>query len=271
MLTFLKNLLKPVTSMSDKLRGPHRPGAEIATVAEPTVFHITHWKAGSQWIARILRILVADRVVIPFDAKHGHVFDRPICARGVYPAVYLTKERFDQVVVPGPHRRFVIIRDLRDTLVSLYFSVKVSHAMSADTLRYRESLCDRDAEAGLLYTLDTLLPAPAEIQASWLRAGEAILRYEDLLVNDVAILERVLLDHCELRVTKAKLHEAILASRFETLTKGRQRGEEDITAHERKGIHGDWRNHFTDAVKRAFKERFGDVLVATGYECDADW
>ena len=44
-----------------------------------------------------------------------------------------------------------------------------------------------------------------------------------------------------------------------------------MTAHQRKGIAGDWRNHFSDELKGDFKERWGDLLIATGYERDLDW
>jgi len=52
---------------------------------------------------------------------------------------------------------------------------------------------------------------------------------------------------------------------------GRRPGQEDIHAHQRKGIAGDWRNHFTTRVKEVFKQRYGHVLIATGYEPDLNW
>ena len=39
----------------------------------------------------------------------------------------------------------------------------------------------------------------------------------------------------------------------------------------RKGEIGDWRNHFTDVHRAAFKEVAGDLLVQMGYEDDTDW
>lgn len=39
----------------------------------------------------------------------------------------------------------------------------------------------------------------------------------------------------------------------------------------RKGQMGDWRNHFTDAHRRAFKEVGGDSLIELGYESSMDW
>ena len=81
----------------------------------------------------------------------------------------------------------------------------------------------------------------------------------------------MLLDECQLPVTRGRLEEVVLSSRFERLTKGRERGQEDVMAHARKGIAGDWRNYFSDPVKQAFKTRYGGLLVATGYEKDLNW
>jgi hypothetical protein len=39
----------------------------------------------------------------------------------------------------------------------------------------------------------------------------------------------------------------------------------------RKGIVGDWRNHFTEDHQRVFKEVAGDILIRLGYEKDTDW
>lgn len=242
-----------------------------ATSEAPTVFHITHWKAGSQWINKILQRLMFDRLVLPFDGENSQFLQTPIQAGKVYPTLYLTKEQFDSVATPKNHRRFVMIRDLRDTLVSLYFSLKVSHYLPDDLAWLRSALTERGQEAGLLHTLQEHLPKSAAIQESWLRAGESLVKYEDLLENDHAILERVLLDQCELNVPRPYFNAVVEACRFENLTGGRRRGHEDVTAHERKGIRGDWHNYFTPKLTRAFKERFGDLLIATGYENHRDW
>ena len=43
--------------------------------------------------------------------------------------------------------------------------------------------------------------------------------------------------------------EAVCSCRFENLSEGRKRGEENIAAHTRKGIAGDWQNYFTPKIK----------------------
>lgn len=72
-------------------------------------------------------------------------------------------------------------------------------------------------------------------------------------------------------ITKEKLHDILEKKSFENLSNGREKGEEDPEHHFRKGVPGDWVNHFTPEHKRVFKERFNDVLVKLGYEDDDDW
>ncbi|MDX6475087.1 MAG: lipopolysaccharide transport system ATP-binding protein, partial [Gaiellaceae bacterium] len=100
--------------------------ADAEATGLPTVVHVTHHKAGSQWIYAILRALVPDRIVPP-DARSGHFRYWPPEPGKVYPTVYLTRQQFDLVGVPDDCRRFVMIRDLRDTLVSSYFSLAATH------------------------------------------------------------------------------------------------------------------------------------------------
>jgi len=58
---------------------------------------------------------------------------------------------------------------------------------------------------------------------------------------------------------------------FENLSGGREKGEEDVTSHFRKGVPGDWKNHFQDEHVQGFKDRYNDLLLKLGYEDDPDW
>jgi len=217
----------------------------------PAVIHLTHWKAGSTWIRRILRRLTGERYVphSPDDTP----FPTPLGAGAVYSA-YATKEQFEAASIPDPWRRFIVVRDLRDTLVSAYFSFRDTHVenkfIEPVTLRLREL----DKEAGMIYLMDEFLPRCARIQASWEGEGERIVRYEDLLAGDLEILEDVLLNHCELDVPRARFERVVKQNRFRHVT-GRRRGEE-AEHHLRKGVAGDWRNHFSDRVAEEFDARF---------------
>jgi len=202
----------------------------------------------------------------------AQVLAQAIQPGGVYPTVYLTCEQFERVALPPDSRRFVVIRDLRDTLVSLYYSLKFSHPVIAPSVtEERARLQSMNIEDGLMYVMDAWLPLCSDIQESWLAADEPLIRYEDLLERDVAILRRVLLDECALAVDHERFREIVLANRFDRLTGGRPPGQENQRAHERKGVAGDWPEHFTERVKSTFKARFGELLVATGYEEDLAW
>ncbi len=68
-----------------------------------------------------------------------------------------------------------------------------------------------------------------------------------------------------------ELLRIIYRNRFVAKTKGRQIGEEDIKHHYRKGISGDWVNHFNSEHKKYFKERYNNLLLKLGYESGITW
>lgn len=246
-------------------------GRKDTVVATPTIFHITHWKAGSQWINKILAQCAPD-LIVPPQVEETQFLNWPIQLGKIYPTVYVSKPQFDSVQLPSQWRRFIVVRDLRDTLISAYFSLKISHVIVDQSLtQIRSVLQSSSMEDGLIYLIDTWLPRCALIQKSWLEVGERLIRYEDLLERDIEILERVLLEECQLPVSYKRFNEVVKANRFERLTRGRPRGQEDDREHQRKGIAGDWRNYFTDNVKRIFKEHYSGLLVAMGYEANGDW
>ena len=58
---------------------------------------------------------------------------------------------------------------------------------------------------------------------------------------------------------------------FNRLSGGRTRGQENTNNHYRKGVHGDWLNHFTLEHMAEFKKAYGDLVLQYGYETDPDW
>ncbi len=102
-------------------------------------------------------------------------------------------------------------------------------------------------------------------------SGQKVLRYEDLIADDLGLLTRLLIHDLGLPVAEDRLHQIIMANRFERYTAGRRRGEEDRAHHYRKGVAGDWVNYFSEPVKRAFKGRYGGLLVQMGYEQGLTW
>lgn len=235
----------------------------------PTVFHVTHYKAGSQWVYSFLSALSPDRVVKP-RPQATHVTDEPIRSGAVYPTVYLTRPQLDAVSVPGDQRRVIVLRDLRDTLVSLYFSLRYSHG---ETDRYvtsiRNVLVGLSQKEGLLWLLENRFRLISQIHRTWLGGDDLFIKYEDLLEDEYAAFERIA-GYCDIAVPRDRLHKVVKSISFERVS-GRGRGEEDHRSHFRKGVSGDWRAHFDDAIKARFKTIFGDLIIQGGYERNDDW
>lgn len=240
-------------------------------LSPPGLLHVTHWKAGSQWIREILQRLFPDRIVAP-EVGESQFLQRPLQPQGVYPTLYLSRWQFESVPAGREFRRFVVVRDLRDTLVSMYFSFRNVHPiLTPQQEAIRAVLQALPIESGLVYLTERVLEPCALIQRSWFEAGEPLFRYEDLLGDDIGELRRMLVLHGGQPVDEASLRRVAQECRFEARTGGRKRGLEDRTAHERKGVAGDWREHFTPRLRQAFGTRYGELVALLGYEQDPQW
>jgi sulfotransferase 6B1 len=168
-----------------------------------------------------------------------------------------------------------IVRDPRDVVVSsaLYISRLQRHIMHA---RYKQ-LFHSDEER----IMGTITGFPPD---SGGRGAESIgsklsrympwldsplvqsCRFESLVgpagggsvVDQIAEVRRVV-EYLDLRMSSSEISS--LSDRVWT------RGSPTF----RRGLIGDWRNHFTDEHKTAFKEIAGEHLIALGYENDLDW
>jgi lipopolysaccharide transport system ATP-binding protein len=236
-----------------------------------TVFHLTHHKAGSQWVRRVLAEAAPTRIMLPRTPRLSGVVDRVVLPGMIYPTVYLTREEFGRVRRPDGSILFVVIRDLRDVLVSAYFSAKVSHVETHMPLqgRMQAQLEARSLEEGLRLVLHTWLPPIARFQLSWIHAGEHLLRYEEILADELAAFSG-LLAHCGIQLAPSEIRQIVARCSFERWS-GRPRGVEDPSSHHRKGVAGDWRTYFTPALIDEFKSLYDDVLIETGYERTRDW
>ena len=228
----------------------------------PTLLHLTHAKAGSSWVTIVLRELfgenVAPRGTRIAEAKGGNLDQHVFEGGRIYPSMFMTREE----VLAHPElngcKRFVVIRDLRDTLAALYFSLKISaHSEDGGAAgELQDAILFENEEAGLLQTLDSRIARIAAIQKSWLNQGEIILRYEDLIENNFDLLRDAFIQRLALPVTESALSSAIRNAPEE---RGRRTGAID------------WRNHFTPKVRERFAEEFGQTLIDAGYEKDLAW
>jgi hypothetical protein len=126
-------------------------------------------------------------------------------------------------------------------------------------------------ETGLLYLMEVWLNLCGAIQRTWIESGEKVFRLEDCMQDSAGALGQMLADGWGVKLEQPRLEALVAKYSFAKLSGGRERGTEDSKSHYRKGVHGDWRNHFSPAVKRRFKVLYNDLLVMGGYEKDANW
>ena len=220
--------------------------------ALPTLLHLTHAKAGSTWITVVLHELFGERVAPRgrkvAEASGGDLAQHVFEPGRVYPAMFMTREQ----VLAHPElngcKRFVVIRDLRDTTTALFFSLKMAQVSEASALN------ECDEETGLLHILDARIADIAAIQSSWLKQGEIVLRYEDLIGNAHGLLRDAFIWRLGLPVSERALARAIRCAPVD-----------------RKAGAFDWRNHFTPDIRARFSARHGQLLIDAGYEKDFAW
>jgi len=163
----------------------------------------------------------------------------------------------------------IMYRDLRDVAVSHVFYVQRTPWHPEHPVYKGVSV-----EEGLRHFGKTLLPEFGD----WIRSWHAnrdpdnslVVRYEDLLADTKAIFRDVV-ELYELSNDSETVEAIVDAHRFENLSGGRTRGEDEEGSFFRKGVSGDWENHFTPSLKELFKEKAGQALIDFGYEEDLDW
>jgi len=207
-----------------------------------------------------------------------------------------------------PIRGIHVIRDPRDIIVSGYFSHRNSHPVDGlpHLAAHRESLRSVSKEEGLFLEIDFSAQLLHDI-GTWAYDQEWVLelKMEDLTARPyegfleifeflglmswngayrmrekTAYFVRTALNRLSRRhplldvlrrpvqVTGDMLLGQVYDHRFEKKANGRKVGEADASSHYRKGIPGDWVNHFRPAHTEYFIELFGDLLTITGYESE---
>ena len=91
------------------------------------------------------------------------------------------------------------------------------------------------------------------------------LRYENML-EDTGREMTALFDWLGCDVSDATIAEVVRRNSFQALSGGRAPGEADAGSFLRKGIAGDWKNHFDEECDALYRAVAGEALAAAGYE-----
>lgn len=283
-LSRLRTLVRPVVSLPNEYRMrslanavlPHQPPAIRRG------YHFCNWKTGSQWV----RLVLSDPRLYRHSGltarlHHNGVGRLPVLVRHQYPPterflatpLFAGSELLHTIDATADDRAVFVTRHPRDLLTSFYFCNLETHPLNPDVETRRSELRSLDREAGLLRTMDHGFDEMVRIGDSWQEATRStestpcsalIVQYESLTDDRAATSWRRLLDHVTGRPTPPDLVHALL----HTYSAERMRSSNPSKSKLRERATAGWEQHFTDAVDREFRRRYGDVEQRWGYQPD---
>lgn len=240
-------------------------------------------KSGSTWLEKMVsscpgfhELLIPEANIYDLTAGGCHDFDLPSD----------TFSRFTNMLVAtkmhvhgSPHNvellhsagvKYVILyRDLRDVAVSYFFYVRQTPWHPEYPIYAGLSV-----PKGLEIFADRTLLAYVDWVRSWHKNRSpkmsVELRYEEILLDAVSAMTRVF-ELFELDTSPDTVKEIVETHSFRRLSGGRSQGQENKSSFFRKGMSGDWKNHFTPDLKELYKELIGDFLIEFGYEQSYSW
>lgn len=240
-------------------------------------------KSGTTWLEKMIasyegfhELMIPEVAAYEMQTGGSHDYDLPSNMFTRFEnALVLTKMHVHgskhnaQILKESNIRYVVLFRDLRDVAVSNFFYVR-NTPWHPEHTQYK----NKDTTAGLLTFAQRTLPAYAQWVQSWHENHDpdvsVILRYEDLLADDKGAL-RSIAKLFELDDSEETITRITDANSFKSMSGGRSTGESNENAFARKGIAGDWVNHFDDECRKVYKELIGQFLIDFGYEQSLDW
>lgn len=163
-------------------------------------------------------------------------------------------------------RRYVVlIRDPRDQIVSWAYFVK-----NREENAFYEDTKGMSTEEAVTFFIERLYDEMLAWAVDWKSAIEEphsdlglLVRYEDMKADGFGVMKRVFA-HYSVGLSDEKVRAIVDANTFEKTT-GRAAGHGDAKSFFRKGVSGDWANHFTDAQRRRVEELDRGRMAVLGY------
>ncbi|MBW7898501.1 Sulfotransferase domain protein [Candidatus Brocadiaceae bacterium B188] len=254
-----ERLYPVMASLEEILKGST---ARIHTPCPPHSFNVLGTpRCGTMWAIKIVSSLLNSRqnnIVYSLIKRISPSFSRRYEVNHYHEGII---EDFK------PEQKVVFVyRDIRDAIVSGYFYITNNQhegTMGCTPAVFRKLTREEGIEKQLIMYMKYRMP----VMNYWLnvRADNVVkVKYEDLL-GDREKWIRYINERCHINSPERIIRETIEKTSFETMS-GRNHGVEDAKSHQRKGISGDWKNHFTEKHMRTFREMGGEeFLRSVGY------
>ena len=240
------------------------------------VVHITLAKCGSQWVRDVLcspEAVNCSGIIssgAAFTLTRMGRFELP---KGMFSGPIFNMNRVEwQGVKSTGDKALVVLRDPRDRLISHLFSVLYSHGAEVSVDFDRSQLTEMKGDSERITRMIGEVAHLMRFYLTWAIDGADdayIVRYETL-VQDQRIEFGKIIDWLGWQVPGELLNSVIERLSFKTRS-GRNPGETDISSHYRRGIAGDWRNHFTRDHGRLWESLYPGFLTSICYEKNNDW
>lgn len=245
------------------------------------MYSVTEYpKSGGTWLTR----MTADVLGVPFPWRSCS----PVAMASVVHNHWPYHPRMRGRVV-------YMYRDGRDIMVSFYFHRLrwIHHPQNPRYLKFRP-VYDRlfgkgydweDCRAHLARFMEHEFAHPNDCRQTWRehleswlgpgndargREGVSYVSYEQLREDCGGALARVAGELSGKEPEAWRVKMAVEKFSMERMT-GRRPGQESKGEFIRKGVVGDWVNHFTRESAELFDRLAGDMLVRLGYERDRSW
>jgi hypothetical protein len=222
-------------------------------------------KSGGTWVGQMLGRALG----VPFPRNR-----LPVLRPSIMHGHYLSPLGIKNVVV--------VWRDGRDVMVSWYHQQLIPHEWNECQVRRSRSELPLEDYGNVYENLPAFIDyafsrphSPGFSWADFVRRwhgckGAVHVRYEDLRGESARELRRVVLGLTGRRLSPDEATAIVEEFSFERQA-GRRAGEEDKGSFLRKGVVGDWRNHFSPEARVVFDRHAGDELILLGYERDRAW
>lgn len=247
------------------------------------IYHCCIQKSASQWFVTFFSdpIIWKYTRLMPYNPHENFIRQNAdfemlthIPTGVIVSPLYIGYKDFAKIPKPLNYKAFCVIRDPRDLIVSNYFSLKYSHpAYNPYIVDMREKLHQMTQDEGMMMCINTLSKGILSFFSEWLQQKDdsvKIFRFEDIFGIQQEATFQQLLEHCDCTIPENVLHMLLNKYCFKNIT-GRSTGDENITSHYRKGTANSWQDYFSEPHKAAFKERLGQILLASGYEQSSTW
>lgn len=243
----------------------------------------THHKTGTVWLRRVLHDIKRDQNIPLMQCHHARKLQK-VVEHG--PQIVVNWESsFPEELFARPDARVIhMIRDPRDVLLSgakYHLTAPLGREKflaeprdDLDGATYQEHLAALPTrEAQLIFEMENKHADTLREMTAWdyHRPGVVNWRYEDLIRDTGCVGFRTALQ--AFGIEGLDIERAVASFWNNSLFGGVDLSDTDEqhAAHVNSGKVAQWRTALPRRVAEIYAERFGDALIALGYETDLNW